>query len=136
MMIHDGETGESFDGAMLMGVYLFDRDVRTPDAAASIVRDIALDATRVPEFTLIADDPSEAAAILVDDGDLQEMLELESVEFPEQTILGGGRIVQLNFHGGSRLALVNPVSELVRNELTPLIPSPFTQEPGSLRRQS
>lgn len=131
-MIDDKETKGRFRADHLMGVYVLDGAITSANAAAAKIRDSVLDPTRVPDFTVIASNPSEAAAQLVEDKKLRKVLGIKDAEIADVGVLGQGRLIAITTGRGDFFAFVDTIPDVVLKELTAQVPSPFTGKPGSL----
>ncbi len=137
-LIEDTQLNEPFPAEALMGVFILEGAVDSPDAAAAKVRDLTLDPTRIPDFTLLAETPSDAADLLVHDGDVRATLSIVDAEVLDAGVLGQGRVVAITMsraapHGFLEfIAYVGRPSALVLSDLLAHVPSPFSGEVGVL----
>jgi hypothetical protein len=137
-LIEDTQLREPFPAQALMGIFILEGAVDSPNAAAAKVRDLTLDPTRIPDFTLIAESPIDAAGLLVSDGDVRAALSIVDAEVLDAGVLGQGRIVAITMSRASPqsfmefIAYVGRPSPLVLSDLLAHVPSPFSGEVGVL----
>jgi glycyl-tRNA synthetase len=129
-MVDDRETKQRFRADHLMGLY---RGIGSKESEAlEHFRARAVDATLLPDVTVVASGPDEAVALLDTDKALRKRLGIRSFTATPHHLEDSFRVAQADIGGKTGLFFVSPVSSEELERAPDRVPSPFTGKPGSL----
>jgi glycyl-tRNA synthetase len=132
-MVEDKGNGR-FRADHLQGLYLCNQEIQTDADAerANVIMDSVADGTPLPDRTVVASNPQEAAAILEGDKKLRKILGIKSFNQSVTDEPDGTIVVLVDFGQGQKIAHIAPVSFSSLESASGKIPSPYTGKPGTL----
>jgi glycyl-tRNA synthetase len=127
-MVDDKETKQRFRADHLQGGY----DLKGPAGQTENAMSLEWLNSTAPMFTVVASNPSEAAALLLGDTKLQKQLGLRNVRQYPTPVPNAAPLVEFEYRGGTAGAAVLPVPMAALKQHHGQFPSPFTGKTGSL----
>jgi len=128
-MVDDKETKQRFRADHLMGAGILVGDYSAADAERDIAaREQTADPRRIPDLTVVASNPSEAAQIISSDKKLQKLFGMKDAMLSHP----GAHSVKFERAGEDHYAFFYAVDQDLLADAPDRIPSPFTGKPGNL----
>ena len=129
-MVDDKETKQRVRADQVIAIYLSDPQISAGEAARIREHDV-IDPRRIPDLTIVAGSPREAAALLTSDKPLRKALGIR--EFAEiGGPVGSDAYAMMDYKGQSRFAVLARCPLDVLREHSDRVPSPFTGKVGTL----